>query len=69
MMVLVADAERTLGSISKRLSAHGKALIEPANPLFIIGTSIERLREQNKPEDTVYDWFCDRTVHIARPDI
>jgi hypothetical protein len=69
MMVLTADTEGELESVSRKLISQGKALIEPANPLFIIGTSIERLKKQEKPEATVYDWFCDRTVHITRPDV
>ena len=69
MAVAVADTESSLEKIASIISAQGKATIDPMPPLFIIGTSIERLREQEKPEDTVYDWFCDRTIHIARPDI
>ena len=69
MAVAVADTESSLEKIASIISVQGKATIDPMPPLFIIGTSIERLREQEKPEDTVYDWFCDRTIHIARPDI
>lgn len=69
MLVLTADNEEELAAIRKRYSYDGKNLIAPANPLFIIGTSIERLRRQEEPEPTVYDWFCDKTAHIVRPDV
>lgn len=69
MIVMAADNERELEGVYERLSHDGRNLIDPANPLFIVGTSIERLRLQPKPEYTVYDWFCDRSVHIVRPDV
>lgn len=68
MLVLVADTEDELAAVYERYSFDGKNLIEPANPIFIVGTSIDRLRGQRRTEYTVYDWFCDRTVHIVRPD-
>ncbi|MEG1912830.1 MAG: hypothetical protein RR091_10110 [Cloacibacillus sp.] len=68
MLVLATDGEKELEETASVLRGFGSALIDPARPLFIVGTSIERLRMQNRPEYTVYDWFCDRTVHIARPD-
>ena len=69
MIVMAADNERELEGVYERLSHDGRNLIDPANPLFIVGTSIERLRLQPKPEYTVYDWFCDCSVHIVRPDV
>ncbi len=69
MAVVVADSEKSLEKISAEIATQGKALINPMPPLFIIGTSIERLKKQGKPKDTVYDWFCEDTVHITRPDI
>lgn len=66
--VTVTETEHELKTVAKELSRNADALIEPSKPLFIIGTSIERLRNQKIPEDTAYDWFCDRTLHIARPD-
>ena len=69
MIVLVTEKEKQLEELRAALSPDAKALISPANPLFVIGTSFERLRWQQEPEKTVYDWFCDRTVHIARPDV
>ncbi|WP_352402403.1 hypothetical protein [Synergistes jonesii] len=69
MFVVAAESERELESVAERLARDGKNLIEPAAPLFIIGTSMERLRRQEEPEDTIYDWFCDRSVHIVRPDV
>ncbi|MDY3869073.1 MAG: hypothetical protein SOZ52_06855 [Pyramidobacter sp.] len=69
LLVLTADTEEELESVCHRFSREGKNLIEPANPLFIIGTSVERLRRQKTPEDTAYDWFCNHCRHIVRPDV
>ncbi len=69
MAVIVCENEAELEKSAAQIAAYGKALIDPMPPLFLIGTSIERLRAQKQPEDTVYDWFCDQTTHIARPDI
>ncbi|MDO4560277.1 MAG: hypothetical protein Q4C86_04935 [bacterium] len=69
MLVLAADTEEELAAVYQRYVLDGKNLIEPANPLFIIGTSVERLRRQSEPEATVYDWFCDKSLHIVRPDV
>ena len=69
MLVIVTDTEKELERADHILGRQGKALIDPARPLFIIGTSIERLRIQPRPEYTVYDWFQNRTLHIARPDV
>lgn len=67
-LVLAADGEEELTALRERYSFDGKNLIEPANPLFIIGTSVERLRKQDKPEDDVYGWLSGRSVGIAAPD-
>ena len=69
MAVAAADDEKSLEAISAKLQSQGRALIDPANPFFIVGTSLERLRGMQKPKDTVYDWFCEDTVHISRPDV
>ena len=68
MLVIVADTEKKLDQIGCELEKFGNALTSPARPLFIVGTSIERLRMQHRPEYTVYDWFSDRTMHIVTPD-
>ena len=66
MLVLTADSEEELASLRKRCLSDGENLVEPAGPLFIAGTSVERLRKQEMPEDTVYDWFCERSVDLVR---
>ena len=43
-------------------------MIDPANPLFILGTSIERLRNQKEQKRNMYDWFQEEAVRIMRPD-
>ncbi len=68
LMMVVTDKEKNLEGLSKKLRAQGKALIDPAKPLFLIGTSLERLRAQQSPTETYYDWFCDNSLHILRPD-
>lgn len=68
MAVLVADTERELEEINSRYTEDGRNLIDPAMPMFIIGTSIERLRRMREPKATVYDWFCEDSVHIVRAD-
>ena len=68
MSVAVADDEAELARIALRLEKSGKGLLTSVCPLFVIGTSVERLRH-SVHFDTVYDWFCDDTVHIARPDV
>lgn len=68
MILLIADDERELDDLQARLAPWEKPLIEPANPLFILGTSLEKLREVKEPKETIYDWFCDDLRHIARPD-
>ena len=67
MSVVVADSEAELKLLSRKLARSGKKLLLPFTPLYVIGTSLERLRN-GEHFDTVYDWFSDATVHIARPD-
>ena len=67
MSILVTDSEAELERISRRLERNRKDLLTSVCSMFVIGTSIERLRK-SEHYDTVYDWFCDATVHIARPD-
>lgn len=68
MLVLVSDTERELEQISKRFSADGQRLVNPAMPFYIIGTSVERLRCTRKAKANYYDWFAEDTVHIVRAD-
>ena len=68
LLCFVTDAEGQLEKFTETLREWGHDLIDPANPLFIIGTSIERLRNQNEQKRTIYDWFQEETVRILRPD-
>lgn len=68
LLALVTDAERELEELTARLRRWGHDLIDPANPLYIIGTSIERMRGQKEQKRTLYDWFQEETVRIIRPD-
>lgn len=68
LLALVTDSESELETLTETLRSWGHELINPVNPLFIIGTSIERLRNQTEQKRTIYDWFCDETVKILRPD-
>lgn len=68
LLALVTDSESQLETLTRTLRSFGHELINPINPLFIIGTSIERLRNQTEQNRTIYDWFCDETVKILRPD-
>ena len=68
LLTLVTDTEAQLGSLTATLRAWGRDLIEPARPMFILGTSIERMRHQKAPQRTFYDWFQEETVRILRPD-
>ena len=68
LLALVTDSESELETLTLTLRSYGRELIDPARPLFIIGTSIERLRNQTEQKRTIYDWFCDDTVKILRPD-
>ena len=68
LLAFVADTEGQLEDFTRTLRRWGHELISPANPLFIIGTSIERLRSQKEQKRTIYDWFDEDTVRILRPD-
>lgn len=68
LLALATDTEAQLASLTATLRAWGHDLIDPANPLYIVGTSIERLRAQREQKRTLYDWFQDETVRILRPD-
>ncbi|MBR0278906.1 MAG: hypothetical protein IJQ75_02850 [Synergistaceae bacterium] len=68
LLAFVTDSESELETLTRTLRSFGHDLINPVNPLFIIGTSIERLRNQTEQKRTIYDWFCDETVKILRPD-
>ena len=68
ILVLAADTEAELEEVRARYSADGQNLIEPAMPMYIIGTSVERLRRMREPKANYYDWFGEDTVHIVRAD-
>ena len=68
LLAFVTDTEEQLESLTFTLRKWGHDLIDPANPLFILGTSIERLRNQKEQKRTLYDWFQEETVRIMRPD-
>lgn len=69
LLALVTDSESQLETLTRTLRSFGYELINPVNPLFIIGTSIERLRNQTEQKRTIYDWFAEETVKILRPDV
>ena len=68
LLCLVTRTEAELEKAAQTLRGWGHALIDPACPLYIIGSSIERLRSQEEIKDTIYDWFQEETMHIMRPD-
>ena len=68
LLNLVTDREDQLAELTEKLRSWGQGLIDPARPLFITGSSVERLRSQKETKDTLYDWFCEETVKILRPD-
>ena len=68
LLALAMDTEAQLASLTATLRAWGHDLIDPANPLYIVGTSIERLRAQREQKRMLYDWFQEETVRILRPD-
>ena len=68
LLALVTDTEAELDELTRTLRTWGHELIDPANPLFILGTSIERLRSQKEQNRTIYDWFQEEAVRIMRPD-
>ncbi len=68
LLAFITDTESQLDSFTKTLRQWGHDLIDPVNPLYILGSSIERLRNQREQKRTIYDWFQDETVRIMRPD-
>lgn len=68
LLALVTDTEMQLTDLTATLRRWGRDLIEPCRPFYILGTSIERLRAQQEPKDTLYDWFQEETVRILRPE-
>ena len=68
LLALVTDTEAELERLTSVLRGWGHGLIEPARPMFIIGTSIQRMRNRKEQKRTIYDWFQEETVHILRPD-
>ena len=68
LLAFITDTESELESLTSTLRKWGHDLIDPVNPLFIIGSSIERLRNQKEQKRTIYDWFQEETIRILRPD-
>ncbi|MEG2185136.1 MAG: hypothetical protein RRY12_10690 [Cloacibacillus sp.] len=68
VVVLTVENEIELEKMKTKLAPFAMSLIRPALPLFVIMTSFERLRSIKRPRETVYDWFCEDTEHIARAD-
>ena len=68
LLCFVTDKEQQLENLTRTIRQWGHDLIDPVNPLYIIGTSIERLRGQKEQKRTIYDWFQEETVRIIRPD-
>ena len=68
LLTLVTDSDSELKTLTENLRAFGNELVDPARPMYIIGTSIEHLRTQ-ETKRMFYDWFAEETVKILRPDI
>lgn len=68
LLCLVTDTDEQLDKLVKTIRQWGHDLIDPVNPLYIIGTSIERMRAQKEQKRTLYDWFQEETIRIIRPD-
>lgn len=68
LLAFVTDYESQLEKLVNTIRAWGHDLIDPVNPLYIIGTSIERMRKQKEQKRNMYDWFQEETVRIIRPD-
>ena len=68
LFAFVTDTEAQLEKFTRTLQSWGHALIDPVNPVYILGTSIERLRNQREQKRTIYDWFQEETIRIMRPD-
>lgn len=69
ILTLVTDTDSQLDELAHTLKSWGNDLIEPARPLFLVGTSIEHLRGISEPKSLFYDWFAEETVKILRPDV
>ena len=68
LLAFITDTEAQLDALTHTMRIWGHDLIDPVNPLFIIGSSIERLRNQKEQKRTIYDWFQEETIRILRPD-
>ncbi len=68
LLAFVTDTEPELESLTKTLRSWGHELIDPVNPLYILGMNIERLRSQREQKRTIYDWVQEEAVRIIRPD-
>lgn len=68
LLTLVTDTDTELDALTQTLRSYGKDLVDPARPMYIIGTSVEHLRTQ-EVKQMFYDWFAEETVKILRPDI
>ena len=67
MVTFITDTDDELRELTRTLRRWGLSLIEPACPIYIMGTSIEHLRNQ-ETKSMIYDWFAEETVKILRPD-
>ena len=68
LLAFITDTESELENLTQTLRKWGHDLIDPVNPVYIIGSSIERLRSQQEQKRTLYDWFQEETIRIMRPD-
>lgn len=68
LIAFITDTESELENLTLTLRKFGHDLINPVNPVYILGSSIERLRNQHEQKRTIYDWFQDETIRIMRPD-
>ncbi len=68
LLTLVTDTASELRELTQTLRSWGNSLVDPARPMYIIGTSVEHLRTQ-EVKTMFYDWFAEETVKILRPDI
>ncbi len=69
MLLFITEYEDDIQFLTKFFREEcGHDLIDPVNPLFLLGTSMERLRNQKEQKSTVYDWFQEEATRIMRPD-
>ena len=68
LLAFVTDTESQLDALTKTFRQWGHDLIDPANPLYSLGSSIERLRNQREQKRMLYDWFQEEAIRIMRPD-